>query len=166
MRLRSNIFFLGFFAVIPLCAAEWKLDSAGFHFDSSAGRGRIEGPLKLDYGEWKLTCLREGFISSDGKILKQPSTGGKADYRVESSPARIVLLGNARLGKGEAPAVLEGSFLVLDMTKRTVTSAGAGLVVRTRGRVLRSTAEDATVSIELGSGEATLTGAGWETADE
>lgn len=144
------------------------MDGEGFAFDSTQARARAVGPIRFEWGGWVIHATTEAQMSSAAKILKRPEGTDGSRYGVDSEPAKIVFLGNCRVVDKRGQDILTGSYLILDLGARTVTSKGAGLHARLDKRLRVSGLEDAEAAVNLVSGSVTLSTAGWsdaETAD-
>lgn len=162
MRLPNKIILCAALCACSLTAGEWKLDGEGFAFDSTQARARAVGPIRFEWGGWVIHASTEAQVSSAAKILKRPAGNDGSRYGVDSEPAKIVFLGNCRVVDKRGVDILKGTYLILDLGARTVTSTGSGLLVRVDEKVRASGTEEAQAVVNLISGSVTLSEAGWK----
>ncbi len=161
MRLRNNILPLAAILCGFVSAGEWRTESEGFHFDPSEGRGKLYGPVVLDYGDWSFSCSREALVTAKSTIVKTTGPEGGREYGLLKEPARVVLLGKGEVRGKDGGLVLEAGFLILSMEEMTVEAKGTGIVVNEDSKRRISIADDSTVVIDLVTGIVSRGGSGW-----
>ena len=137
----------------------WSFSSKGADFRAAVGQAKIEGPLEIHTGPWRITASRQALLVGKNTLRKKAGIRG---YQLKNRWTAGTFLGTSALEHSTMGTLITASFLQWNIATGSVASRGPGIVTRTGGKAYRSTSPDSAVEVDLVTASMTRSGPGWQ----
>lgn len=148
----------------PAAAGTWKVESKSCELSAVTGSGKLGGPVSFSSERWTITATREALVSAKSRIVK--TRGEEAGYRLDTSPIRVIFLGQCQAKDASGKVILEAPFLILDLKEGEISGSGPGMICHSEDGVAESSGAGDTVVIDLGTDDVSPEGEGWSARRE